>query len=92
MNAAASFADANGGTILNLTDIQALESSASGVSLSKVQSAIQSASSDFAASASGQVHVFQGPIVDLQSVWAQVEYPALSQNPNVIGIIYHVVP
>jgi hypothetical protein len=50
------------------------------------------ASRDFAASASGQVHVFQNSAgISITSIWATVEYPTLISNPNVSEIIYHVI-
>jgi hypothetical protein len=46
------------------------------------------ASESFANSASGDVVVFQGPSVGLNSVWATTEYPALMANPSVTSITY----
>jgi hypothetical protein len=49
------------------------------------------ASKEFASGASGTVHVFQNARgVGLESIWREVEYPILKNNPNV-QIIYHVV-
>ena len=44
------------------------------------------ASQEFAAGASGSVRVLQGNAVRLDSIWAEVEYPALRANPNVNSI------
>ncbi len=44
------------------------------------------ASQEFAAGASGSVRVLQGNAVRLNSIWAEVEYPALRANPNVNSI------
>jgi len=44
------------------------------------------ASHDFAAGASGHVSVLQGDAVQVKSVWAEVEFPALKVNPNVKSI------
>ena len=45
-----------------------------------------------AASASGEVHVFQNAAgVRTNSIWTTVEYPTLKNNPNVTGTVYHVV-
>ena len=49
------------------------------------------ASADFAAGATGDVHVFQAAEgVRLGSAWARVEWPILSQNPDV-NVIFHMV-
>jgi hypothetical protein len=53
---------------------------------------IQSASTSFARSASGDVQVFQPAAgVPINSVWSQFEYPALLQNPNVTSITYQII-
>lgn len=51
-----------------------------------VVSAWRDASAQFARGASGNVRVLQGDAVRIDSVWAQVEYPALTANPNVTSI------
>lgn len=49
-------------------------------------SAWRSASADFAAGARGNVRVLQADAVRINSVWAEVEFPALRSNPNVTSI------
>lgn len=44
------------------------------------------ASHDFAAGASGNVRVLQGDVIRNNSVWAEVEFPALKANSNVKSI------
>ena len=52
----------------------------------------QSASTSFAQSASGNVHVFQpAASAPINSIWAQHEFPALMQNPNVSSITYQII-
>lgn len=51
-----------------------------------VVSAWRNASREVAASASGNVRVLQADAVRINSVWAQVEFPALKANPNVTSI------
>lgn len=49
------------------------------------------ASADFAAGATGDVHVFQAAEgVRLGSAWTRVEWPILSENPDV-NLIFHTV-
>ena len=53
---------------------------------------IQAASTAFARSASGDVQVFQPAAgIPINSVWAQFEYPALLQNPNVNNITFQII-
>lgn len=49
-------------------------------------SAWRQASQEFAQGASGDVRVLQGDAIRTKSVWAEVEYPALINNPNVSSI------
>jgi hypothetical protein len=49
-------------------------------------SAWRQASRELARGASGDVRVLQGDTVRTTSVWAEVEYPALINNPNVSSI------
>ena len=53
----------------------------------------QKASLDFANGAKGAVHVFQVAEkgVNIDSIWATVEYKALINNPGVPEIIYHLI-
>lgn len=51
----------------------------------------EAASADFAAGATGDVHVFQAAEgVRVQSMWAQIEYKILSQKTDV-NLLYHTV-
>jgi hypothetical protein len=50
------------------------------------------ASEGFARGAAGDVHVFHNAKgVSIQSIWARVEYPALTDNTWVNRIIYHIL-
>lgn len=91
--AAENWAAANGGTTLEMTvQGQATQAAMQGADwLTEARPAWVSASSNFANSAYGDVHVFQGGVISTQSVWATTEYPALMANPNVTRIIYHGV-
>jgi RHS repeat-associated protein len=91
--AAENWAAANGGTTLEMSaGGQATEAATQGADwLTEARPAWVNASSNFANSASGEVQVFQGPLISTQSVWATTEYPALMANPNVTGVIYHGV-
>jgi filamentous hemagglutinin len=51
-----------------------------------VVSAWRQASAQFAQGASGNVAVLQDTAVRVNSVWAEVEYPALTANPSVTSI------
>lgn len=51
-----------------------------------VVSAWRDASAQFAQGARGNVRVLQGDAVRMDSVWAQVEFPALKANTNVTSI------
>lgn len=85
--AATSWAARNGGMTLETTMAQR------GVALPvwdasnpAVVSALRQASAEFAQGARGNVTVLEGDAVRINSVWAQVEYPALTANPNVTSI------
>lgn len=49
----------------------------------------------FAGAARGIAHVFHRELVLLpratESVWVRIEYPPLMENPNVSGIMYHII-
>jgi filamentous hemagglutinin len=84
---AASWVGKNGGATLETTLAR------EGISLPpwdptnpSVVSAWHSAAQDFAAGASGNVRVLQTDAVRINSVWAQVEFPALKANPKVTSI------
>lgn len=52
----------------------------------------ESASENFAASASGEVHVFLNPSnMQVGNVWQTIEYPTLMMNNNVTSIITHII-
>ena len=78
--AAEAWAAANGGTTLS-------------VAASASAAETTAASADFAAQATGNVVVFQNAVqgVPLGGFWAQIEFGALSSNPNVTGIIYNII-
>lgn len=86
-SAAAQWAGQNSGTTLESTVV------ARGIRLptwdpadSASVAAWRQASQEFAAGASGDVRVLQGNAIRLNSVWAEVEYPALRANPNANSI------
>jgi RHS repeat-associated protein len=92
MEAAMAWAKANGGVTLEMTEAgQAAANATAGLSREAATPIWEAVSREFAAGASGEVHVFQGPVVRINSIWATVEYPTLSSNPNVTNIVYHVV-
>jgi len=51
-----------------------------------VVDAWRQASARFAQGASGNVRVLQATDVRVNSVWAEVEFPALKSNPNIASI------
>jgi hypothetical protein len=91
--AAENWATANGGTTLGMTpEGQAVASVTADMPWQQARPLWANASSNLAANASGEVHVFQyGGGVFTNSIWVTDEYPALLNNPNVTGIVYHVV-
>ena len=91
--AAEEWAIANGGTTLEMTaQGQATEAATKGVDwLTVARPAWVNASRNFASMAAGEVHVFHGSQIAVQSVWATVEYPTLMANPSVTGLVYHGV-
>ncbi len=71
---------------------QGVEAAAAGMEQVAARALWRAASEAYARGASGAVHVFQeAEGVNIRSIWAQTEYPALIRNPNVTSIIYHVV-
>ncbi len=49
------------------------------------------ASTKFAQGTSGEIHVFQNMVVDMESIWVKIEYPVLSSSERVSNFIYHIV-
>ena len=90
-SAAEEWAAANGGETLEMTRAgQALERAT--VETKWEDAALwDAASQTFAEDASGDVRVFQASSVRVASVRARIEYPTILENPNVTGIIYHLV-
>ena len=85
--AGAEFVSANGGATLETT------LAARGVKLPvwdtgnpATVAAWRNASAEFAAGAKGNIRVLQSDAVRVNSVWAEVEFPALKANPNVNSI------
>ena len=70
---------------------QATEVATQGLEWAMARPAWVDASKNFAESDSGEIHVFQGPVVSTESIWCGIEYPVLKMNPNVTDIIYHGV-
>ena len=86
-SAAASWAAKNGGASLESTLAQrGISLPAWDASNPSVVSAWRTASADFAAGARGTVRVLQDDAVRVNSVRAEVEFPALKANPNVTSI------
>ncbi len=85
--AAASWASKNGGVTLETMMTQrGVTLPAWDASNPAVVSAWRQASAEFAQGARGNVTVLQGDAIRINSVWAEVEYPALTTNPNVTSI------
>jgi len=88
--AAEEWATSNGGQTLEMT-ARGQELEASNLEWTEAKPLWEAASADFASGATGDVQVFQAAEgVRLQSMWAQIEYPILSQNPDV-NLIFHMV-
>jgi RHS repeat-associated protein len=92
-NAAAEWAAMNGGVTLEMTaEGQTVGAATQGLDwLTQARPLWIQASADFANGAVGEVHVFQGASLSLQSAWATAEYPALIGNPYVTNIVVHGV-
>jgi RHS repeat-associated protein len=92
-NAATEWAAANGGVTLEMTaEGQTVGAATQGLDwLTQARPMWIQASTDFANGAIGEVHVFQGASISLQSAWATAEYPALIGNPYVTNIVVHGV-
>jgi hypothetical protein len=83
-SAAETWAASNGG--------QTLSTSAFAVGENATQAEVENASISFAKNASGNVQVFQPAAgVPVNGIWAQSEYSALMQNPNVSSITYQII-
>ena len=93
MKAATDWAMANSGLTLGMTEEgRAIDALTADMPWSKARAFWVDASERFATGASGEVHVFQtADGISVRSIWAKIEYPALTNNPNVTNIIYHVV-
>jgi hypothetical protein len=91
--AANAWARANNATTLEMTEVgQRVARATEGLSRAQAEPQWVSISRDFAAGASGEVHVFQSSNgISLASIWATTEYQVLTLNQNVTRIIYHVV-
>jgi filamentous hemagglutinin len=85
--AAAEWAAKNGGTTLEQAlGSQGITLPAWNASDPTVVDAWSKAAEEFANGASGDVTVLQEESVRVNSIWAQVEYPALTSNPSVMSI------
>jgi hypothetical protein len=86
--AAASWVATNGGATLETTlAARGITLPVWNASSPAVVAAWRSASAQFAAGARGVVRVLQDTGVRVNSVWAEVEFPALMANPNVTSIV-----
>ena len=89
---ASSWAAMNGGVTLEMTAAgQSLTAATQGMAWTEAGPLWAAASNEFAAMATGEVHVFQATYVSTGSFWATIEYPALTQGGRVSQIIYHVL-
>ena len=93
-NAATQWAMENGGTTLGMSaNGQALAEATQGLDYwTQARPLWEAASRDFVESASGDVHIFLTPNAPSSSIYFMTEWPALLQNPNVTGVIFHSVP
>ena len=92
MNAAESFAKANGMTTLEMTGAgKNLTNLTKGMPWSEAAPLWEKASANFAKGAKGKIHVFQNAKtgIRIDGVWKKIEYPILKQNN--IKINYHNV-
>ncbi|MBK8012201.1 MAG: hypothetical protein IPK13_12705 [Deltaproteobacteria bacterium] len=84
---AAAWVGRNGGATLETTLAQrGISLPAWDASNPAVVTAWRNASAEFAAGARGSVRVLQSDAVRVNSVWAEVEFPALRANPSVTSI------
>ncbi len=92
-NAAAAFANATGGTTLEMTQAgRALEQATTGMPWETANPLWNAASKSFADGASGNISVFHAADgIRINSTWAKIEYRALTSNPAVTDITYRVV-
>ena len=91
MNAAARWANATGGTTLEMTPgVQGVLPQPGVPPSLEVTPILNAASRDFAAGARGPVDVFLGQVPRANSTWNVIERPALQANPNVTRIRYHL--
>ena len=82
--AAETWATGNGGQTLSMSPFAVGEDA--------TLAETQSASTAFASGASGNIQVFQPAAgVPVEGIWAQYEFPALMQNPNVTTITYNII-
>jgi hypothetical protein len=85
--AAAKWVSSNGGATLETTmAARGVKLPAWDASNPSVVAAWRNASAEFAAGARGNVRVLQGDVVRINSVWAEVEFPAIKGNLNVTSI------
>jgi RHS repeat-associated protein len=90
--AAAAYAESIGGKTLEMTLIgKGLGWATEKFGYEAVRPAWDVASRLFAASATEEVVLVQGPILATGSTWARIEYPTLMRNAAVSGIRYFVV-
>lgn len=86
--AARSWAAANGGVTLEMTEAgQAVARQTADMAWKEAKPPWDEASARFAEGTTGVVHVFQSDSVRLASAWAQAEYPALVRNG--VRIMFH---
>jgi RHS repeat-associated protein len=91
--AATAFAEENGGVTLGMTaEGQATAQATENLPWEEARPLWVRASQQFAESAEGIVHVFQSAAgVRIDSIWAETEWGALLDNPDVQQIVFHIV-
>jgi hypothetical protein len=90
--AAEAWAKANGAVTLEMSAIgREAEELTNSLPWEQARPIWEKASQEFAATAAGEIHVFQGNVVRLESIWAKIEYQAWRVNSDVTRIIYHHV-
>ena len=86
--AAATWASKNGGTTLEMAMAdRGIALPPWDASKPSVVAAWRRASADFAMGAQGTVRVLQADALRVNSIWAEVEFPALKANPNVTSVL-----
>ena len=91
--AATKFALENGGQTIDMTtEGEALEAATENMPWEQAEPLWEAASESFAQGATGETHVFINvEAANAGSLWATTELPGLVDNPNVLGVIFHLI-